>query len=170
MALAEAEREAVELELRVSTASGELRWVHWQVRALPDEAGLYLVGRDVTERRRSEQMFAGLLESAPDATCVIDTAGTITLANAQLERLFGYAREQLLGEHVNILVPEAVRDRHTMHVQGYAKAAKPRPMGSQIELEGQHKDGHRIKVEISLSPVPTETGLLIACAIRERRS
>ena len=160
----------VEFDLRLTRADDDHRWFHCQVRSLPDQAALYLVGRDVTERRRSEQLFQGLLESAPDATCVIDTDGHISLVNAQLERMFGYKRDELIGEHVNILVPSSLRARHGQHVRGYASQAAPRPMGTGMLLEGQHRDGSPISVEISLSPVETETKKLIACAIRTRAS
>jgi len=155
-----------ELELRMRHADGGHRWVHFQVRELPD-GGVYLVGRDVTERRRSEQTYIGLLESAPDATCVISADGVITLVNSQLERMFGYDRSELIGQPVEILVPEAVRERHVGHVRRFISQPTTRPMGAGLELRGQTKDGRIIAVEVSLGPVETETGLLVSCALRE---
>ena len=157
-----------ELELRMRHADGSYRWIHFQARALPQDGGLYLVGRDVTERRRSEQTFAGLLESAPDATCVIDASGTIVLVNAQLERMFGYDRSEMLGQPVEILVPESLRKGHIGHVRRFITDPKARPMGSGLPLTGQTKDGRVIPIEVSLGPVETETGMLVACALRSR--
>jgi len=159
-----------ELEVRVSTANGGRRWVHWNLRSIPEEGAVYLVGRDVTERRRSEREVEGLLESAPDATCVIDAAGTIVRVNAQLERMFGYARDELIGQPVEILVPTELRERHRGHVARYVAAPSVRPMGAALSLRGQRKDGIEVAVEVSLSPVSTEDRLLIACTLRDAQA
>jgi PAS domain S-box-containing protein len=160
----------VELEVRMLRADGKLRWVDLRARTMPDEAAIYVVGRDVTERRQSEQQFIGLLESAPDATCVIDESGTIVLVNKQLERMFGYPRERLIGQPIEILVPEHLRGGHLQHVRRYVNNPNPRPMGSGLALTGQREDGVIIPIEVSLSPVQTETRLLVSCALRIRRS
>ena len=157
-----------ELELRMLHAAGETRWIHFQARSLPANEGRYLVGRDVTERRQTEQTFAGLVESAPDATCVIDASGTIVLVNAQLERLFGYSRAELVGEGIEVLVPEPLRERHVGHVRRYVANPKVRLMGSGLALTGQTKSGAIIPIEVSLGPVETEAGTLVACALRSR--
>ena len=159
-----------ELEVRVSTANGGRRWVHWNLRSIPEEGAVYLVGRDVTERRRSEREVEGLLESAPDATCVIDAAGTIVRVNAQLERMFGYARDELIGQPVEILVPTELRERHRGHVSRYVAAPSVRPMGAALSLRGQRKDGIEVAVEVSLSPVSTEDRVLIACTLRDAQA
>lgn len=160
----------IELELRMLRADGAKRWIDLRARTLPDEAAIYLVGRDVTERRQSEQQFIGLLESAPDATCVIDEHGVIVLVNKQLEQMFGYPRERLIGRPIEILVPEPLRGGHLAHVQRYVKNPNARPMGSGILLTGQRENGVIIPIEVSLSPVQTETRLLVSCALRIRRS
>ncbi|HVH99109.1 MAG TPA: PAS domain S-box protein [Enhygromyxa sp.] len=159
-----------ELEVRVSAANGGRRWVHWNLRSIPEEGAVYLVGRDVTERRRSEREVEGLLESAPDATCVIDAAGTIVRVNAQLERMFGYARDELIGQPVEILVPTELRERHRGHVSRYVAAPSVRPMGAALSLRGQRKDGIEVAVEVSLSPVSTEDRVLIACTLRDAQA
>lgn len=161
---------AVELELRMLRADGVRRWIDLRARTLPDEAAIYLVGRDVTERRQSEQQFIGLLESAPDATCVIDGQGQIVLINKQLERMFGYPRERLIGRPIETLVPEHLRGGHLAHVQHYFSNPNARPMGSGLALTGQREDGTIVPIEVSLSPVQTETRLLVSCALRIRRS
>ncbi|NVB37685.1 PAS domain S-box protein [Pseudenhygromyxa sp. WMMC2535] len=154
-------------EIRMYDESGKRRWIDWYARSLPDQQVLYLVGRDVSERKESEQEFQGLVESAPDPSCVIDERGNIVLVNGGLERMFGYSREELLGEGVEILVPEHLRARHHEHVTRYATAPAVRPMGSGLDLQGQHKDGTIFRVEISLSPVRTDGRTLIACSLRD---
>jgi PAS domain S-box-containing protein len=160
---------AVEFQVRMLRADGAQRWVGLLARMLPDEAAIYIVGRDVTERHQSEQQFIGLLESAPDATCVIDETGTLVLVNKQLEHMFGYPREQLIGRPIEMLVPETLRGGHREHVRRYFANPVARPMGSGLALTGQRVDGVVIPIEVSLSPVQTETRLLVSCALRIRR-
>jgi protein-histidine pros-kinase len=123
--------------------------------------------RDVTERKRAEALFRGLLESAPDAMVIVDDSGRIRLVNAQTERLFGYAREDLLGQSVEILVPERFGPRHVQHRAVYATKTRARPMGSGLDLRGRRKNGTEFSVEISLSPLDTPDGLLVSAAIRD---
>lgn len=155
-----------ECEVRMATAAGGSRWIHWNIDPIPKEAALYLVGRDVTERKQAERELQGLIESAPDAMCVIDSSATIVRVNGQLERLFGHSREDLLGGPIEALVPEPLRERHKGHVARYVAAPTLRAMGSGLQLYGQKRDGSTIPIEISLSPVPLENRLLIMCAIR----
>jgi PAS domain S-box-containing protein len=117
--------------------------------------------------RRSEETARGLLEAAPDAMVVIDAGGTIVLANAQAERLSGYARDELLGAPIERLVPERLRDRHRGHRSLFLGSPKTRPMGAGLELSLQHRDGHEIPVEISLSPFQAGDQLLVSAAIRD---
>ncbi len=102
----------------------------------------------------SETTFRHLLEVAPDAVVMVDSAGTIMLVNLQTEQLFGYTREELLGQPVELLVPERFRAAHTGHRHFYAEAPRTRPMGIGLNLYGLRKDGCEFPVEISLSPVP----------------
>ena len=106
--------------------------------------GIAKLEEELARSRSAEQRFRRLVEAAPDAIVVIDQAGRIVLANAQTEALFGYRAEELLGQAVEILVPEPLRQRHTMHRDKYADAPGLRPMGSGLNLAGRHKDGTEI--------------------------
>ncbi len=118
------------------------------------------------EERRNVR-FRGLLEAAPDAILAVDADGRIVLVNAQAERLFGYRRDELMGEPVDILVPEGARDVHPEHRKSYLADPRPRPMGAGRELTGRRKDGSEFPAEISLSAIETEDGLLVAAGIRD---
>jgi diguanylate cyclase (GGDEF)-like protein/PAS domain S-box-containing protein len=115
----------------------------------------------------AQDRFRGLLESAPDAMVIVDPAGEVVLVNAQAERLFGYRREELLGQRVELLIPDRCRGRHVAHRTLYAADPHPRAMGAGLELYGLRKDGSEFPVEISLGPLEAGDGTLISSAIRD---
>jgi PAS domain S-box-containing protein len=125
------------------------------------------INRDITARKKAEAKFRELLEAAPDAMVIVDQRGKVVLANAQTEKLFGYTSQELLGQPVETLMPEGPRNRHMGHRKGYFQAPRARVMGAGLELSGRRKDGSEFPVEISLSPLETDEGMLVTSAIRD---
>jgi len=143
-------------------------------RSDEDLAGFLIISSDVTDElrlsRELERMrsFAEtLVESAPDAMLMVNADGTIRLVNAKLERLFGYGREELLGQPIEVLVPQRRRPAHQSHRRDFFAAPAARPMGVGLQLSGRRRNGVEFPVEISLSPFETEEGVLATAAIRD---
>jgi protein-histidine pros-kinase len=123
--------------------------------------------RDISADDSTEAYFRNILESAPDAMVIIDHYGKISVVNAQAEQMFGYARNELLGKEVELLLPDDVRNKHISHRAAYAREPHLRPMGIGMDLSAKRKDGTTFPVEISLSPVTSATGTFVSSVIRD---
>ncbi|HEY3766976.1 MAG TPA: PAS domain S-box protein [Gaiellales bacterium] len=123
--------------------------------------------RDITERQSAERRFEQLLEAAPDAIVGVDDAGRIMLVNQQVERVFGYAREELLGERVERLVPERFHRAHVQHRGRFFSQPGTRAMGAELSLFGLRKDGTEFPAEISLSSIEATGGTMAITSIRD---
>ena len=143
-----------------------VRWILYSVRDLYTRIAARLLRRDKL-LVRSEDRFRALLESAPDAMVIVNWHGHIELVNAQTEKLFGYARSELIGQNVTELIPERARPDHREHQKDYMREARTRPMGTGLDLFGLRKDGSEFPVEISLSPLDTDRGMLVSAVIRD---
>jgi PAS domain S-box-containing protein len=157
------------LELHGLRADGTEFPVEISLSPLETEEGVLVSAaiRDITDRKKAEDKFRGLLESAPDAMVILNTDGKITLINAQTEKLFGYSKDELLGQRVEMLVPERYRKKHPDHRTSYFGSPRPRPMGAGLPLFALRKDGTEFPAEISLSPIETPEGPLVTAAIRD---
>jgi rsbT co-antagonist protein RsbR len=169
-------------ELQIAATEGRFEDEDWHVRKdgsrfwasviitpLRDQAGNLLgfgkVTRDLSEREKAAERFRLIVESAPNAIVMANQEGIIVLVNSQTERLFGYTRDELIGQSVDLLVPERVRSAHPSYRAAFFTDPKTRPMGAGRDLYGVHKDGHEIPVEIGLNPITTEDGTFVLASI-----
>ncbi|MGH8579523.1 MAG: PAS domain-containing sensor histidine kinase [Gammaproteobacteria bacterium] len=152
----------------------------FDVRHVPDVAadghvaGIYIVNNDITKHeeaeqalRESEAKFRGVVESVPGGIAMVDGAGRIVLVNREMEALFGYAREELLGQEIDVLVPERSRHLHRALQAAYANAPAQRQMGQGRFLTGLRKDGTEVPVEIALAPVETVLGREVLAVVTD---
>ena len=122
---------------------------------------------DITEHKKAEAMFRGLLEAAPDAMVIVNRQGDIVLVNTQVEKLFGYGREELIGRKIEILVPERSRQEHAERRSDFSAHPHLREMGVALELYGLSRDNREFPIDVRLSPLETLEGTLITGAIRD---
>jgi PAS domain S-box-containing protein len=131
------------------------------------EDGLFVLASvvDISARRRIEARFRVAVESSPNGIVMVDRAGQIVLVNRETERLFGYGREELVGQPIELLVPEQIRDRHPGLRETFSKSPERRAMGAGRDLFGRHKTGAEMPVEIGLNPIETDEGLFVLATV-----
>jgi PAS domain S-box-containing protein len=153
-------------------------WANVVISAIRDTngelRGFTKVTRDITERNRAEQAlrasenrFRSLFESSPDAILTSDLAGKIQEVNGRVEEFFGYRRSELIGQPIEILVPERFRAGHPAHRAEYSGHSRVRPMGVGLELYARRKDGNEFPVDIMLAPIETPDGTMVLSTIRD---
>ena len=120
---------------------------------------------EITQRRRAEERFRLAVEAAPSGMIMADSEDRIILLNAYTEKLFGYGRDELTGQKLEMLVPERFRGKHSGLRAGYITQPTIRPMGVGRDLFALRKDGSEFPVEIGLSPIPTDQGTMVLAAI-----
>lgn len=156
----------------VDTKNGK-RWLHTRKIAIYDESvdPLYLLGvsMDITERKKSEDKFKGLLESTPDGILIVDSKGIIQLVNSQTGNIFGYKKDEIVGKDLEILIPSRFKGPHGQHFKAFFSHPRIRLMGdrSGVDLFGLRKDGTEFPIEISLGPIETSEGILVSAVIRD---
>ncbi len=154
-------------EVRALHQDGSHRWFSWNITPIAKERCVYVVGRDITELKRSQRLFEGVLQSAPDAMVLINPQGAIVLVNRQTESVFGYNQAELIGQSIELLVPEAYRAQHPAHVAHFFANATVRPMGAGLPLRGRRKNGEEFPVDIALSPIDIDDIRLVAASVRD---
>ena len=156
---------AYEIEYRILLPDGKIRWIGGRGRCLRAGNGestrLLGVSMDITERKQAEELFHLATEASPSGTVLVDHQGRILLVNAHVEELFGYARDELIGKAVDILVPERFGASHATDRANFFAAPEARAMGADRELFGRRKDGSEFPVEIGLNPIQTPHGLVV---------
>ncbi len=163
---------------RVLARDGHVVWFHCEAKMVRGADGrpwfIHGVAFDITDLKRaeealrdSEQMLLGLFESAPDTVVVVDRYGRIDRVNAQVTEMFGYERDELLNQPIEVLLPERYRHSHVRSREGYLAGPRIRPMGAGLELYSRRKDGSEFPVDIMLSPMEAESGGLVIAVIRD---
>lgn len=158
-------KEIFGFENRYSCKDGSYRWLRWQSVPVPSEGLVYATALDVTEVKAAEGRIRNMLESAPVALIAVKSDGGIVLANTHAEKLFGAAREELLGCKVETLLPDRYRSGHPALREAFMATPRPRAMGSGRDLFGLRKDGTEFPIEIGLAPIDTPEGPLIVASI-----
>lgn len=150
-----------------TNGDANLALIYAQVRQLAAETSNRKLRALLRAAETAEDRFRGLVEAAPDAVVIIDRSGHISLINRQAEAMFGYDRTELLGNPVEVLVPDCYRELHTVQRQRYTELSHTRPMGTGLEMVGRRRDGSEFPTEISLSAIPGQIGMHIVATIRD---
>src|SRR3989449_815021 len=162
-------RQPFTMEYRLRRNDGEYRWVldNGIPRFASDGAFLGYIGSciGITERKLAEEKFRLVIDAAPNAMIMVDSAGVISFANAPAATVFGYSLSELIGRDIETLIPERFRDRHVGYRKGFLSQPSSRAMGAGRDLFGRRKDGSEFPVEVGLSPIHTTEGLFILASV-----
>ncbi len=160
-----------DFEAQFSRKDGSSIWVLMNAHALRDSSGRVIglqgMWMDITHRKRAEKNFQGLIECIPDAIIAIDSNYQILLVNARTEKIFGYARKDLLGKPYDILIPERFRESHAKYCANYFAHPYIKAMALHLNAKAKRKDGSEFLVEINMGPLETEEGNIIVIDIHE---
>ena len=158
-----------ESEYRITRPDGSTRWIAGYGGVELDERGKPAfargVSRDITERKLAQEKFQLVLDAAPNAMIMVDSAGVITFANASATTVFGYSLSELIGRSIETLIPERFRDRHVGDRNGFLSEPSSRAMGAGRDLFGRRKDGSEFPVEVGLNPIRTGQGLFVLASV-----
>ena len=161
--------QAFDTEFRITHPDGGIRYIRAAARITQDAEGragqMFGVSFDITERKRANEQFRLAIDAAPTGMLLMNGTGTIVLANAQIETLFGYPRSELLGRQIEMLVPERFRVHHPDFRRAFFNAPRSRPMGAGRDLFGLRKDGSEVPIEIGLNPLQTSEGMYVLSSI-----
>jgi PAS domain S-box-containing protein len=162
-------RQPFTMEYRLRRSDGEYRWVldSGTPHFAEDGAFLGYIGSciDITERKRAEEKFRIVLDAAPNAMIMVDSAGVISFANAPAATVFGYPLSELIGRPIETLIPERFRDRHPGHRKDFHSEPSTRAMGAGRDLFGRRKDGREFPVEVGLNPIHTTEGFFVLASV-----
>src|SRR5882724_2621232 len=162
-------RQPFTMEYHLRRRDGEYRWVLdiGTPRFAPDGEFLGYIGSciDITERKRAEEKFRIVLDAAPNAMIMVDSAGAISFANVPAGTVFGYSLDELIGRRIETLIPERFHDRHAGYRKGFISQPSSRAMGVGRDLFGRRKDGSEFPVEVGLSPIHTAEGLFVLASV-----
>jgi two-component system, LuxR family, sensor kinase FixL len=157
------------MEYRLRRNDGEYRWVldSGTAHFANDGAFLGYIGSciDITEQKRAEEKFRIVLDAAPNAMIMADSAGVISFANASAATVFGYSLSELIGQPIETLLPERFRDRDAGYRKGFHSEPSSRAMGAGRDLFGRRKDGSEFPVEVGLNPIRTAEGLFVLASV-----
>jgi PAS domain S-box-containing protein len=162
-------RQPFTVEYRLRRNDGEYRWVldNGIPRFASDGAFLGYIGSciGITERKLAEEKFRLVINAAPNAMIMVDSAGVISFANAPTATVFGYSLSELIGRPIETLIPERFRDRHAGYRKGFHSEPSSRAMGVGRDLFGRRKDGSEFPVEVGLNPIHTTEGLFVLASV-----
>ncbi len=164
-------KKEISLDFRVILDDKSIRHMRMFAKVQANENGkvVRIVGTnmDITSFVKADEKFKNLLEAAPDAMIIVNKEGIIEIVNSEAENLFEYTRQEMIGQTIEMILPENLRIVHTKHRQSFFELPVRRPMGEGRKLTAQNKSGKTFPVEVSLSPIESENGILVSAAIRD---